>query len=197
MSLIASTSSTTNYEPIPAGSHVARCVSIVDLGTQTTEYQGETKENHKVRITFETPLETKVFKEENGEQPHLISREFTVSFHPKASLRQFVESWFGKKMTKEEETGFNLLELLGKEALINVVHNESNGKTYANIAGVSPLAKGMTCPEQVNQSIVFDIDSWDQAVYDNMPEWLQDKIMASPEAQARFDGFAQAEEELV
>lgn len=38
------------FTPCPAGSYLARCVRLVDLGTQTTDYQGETKTARKVLL---------------------------------------------------------------------------------------------------------------------------------------------------
>ena len=74
------------YKTIPAGTHIARCTSFVDIGTHKFEYQGEEKTPRKVRISFETPLETAVFSEEVGEQPFLVSTELTLSFHEKSNI---------------------------------------------------------------------------------------------------------------
>ena len=59
------------FAPVEAGNYVARCYSMVHIGTISDEYKGEKKEASKVRLTFELPTETKVFKEENGEQPYV------------------------------------------------------------------------------------------------------------------------------
>ena len=42
-------------EKVPAGTHIARCYSMIHIGTTTWEYLGETKETDKVRISFEIP----------------------------------------------------------------------------------------------------------------------------------------------
>jgi hypothetical protein len=43
-----------DFSPHPQGAFAARCVRIVDLGTQETEYMGEKKKAHKVVLAFET-----------------------------------------------------------------------------------------------------------------------------------------------
>ena len=43
----------TDFELTPAGSHVAVCYRIVDLGTQLIEYNGETKKQHKIMVGWE------------------------------------------------------------------------------------------------------------------------------------------------
>ena len=50
MGLIARDSGGGDYKPAPAGNHIARCVQVIDLGTQVVEYQGESKQQHKVGI---------------------------------------------------------------------------------------------------------------------------------------------------
>ena len=91
MEIIASSNTSgKSFSPVDAGNYVARCYSMIQIGTIPEEYKGEKKEANKVRLTFELPTETKVFKEENGEQPYVVSKEFTLSLHEKASLRKFL-----------------------------------------------------------------------------------------------------------
>ena len=170
-----------NYEPVPSGLYPARCYSMIEIGTVTSQWEGETKSAKKVRLTFELPTETKVFREENGEQPYSISREFTLSMHEKAGLRKFLEGWRGKAFTEEEAKRFDITVLIGKEAMINVVHTVKDGKTYANISTASPMMKGMSCPPQVNPTTVLSFDNFDFDVYNTLPEFLQNKIAATPE----------------
>jgi hypothetical protein len=176
--------STGNFEPreqVPAGMHVARCYSMIDLGTQESQWEGQTKQQRKVRLTFELPLELRTFNEEKGEQPMVISREFGLSMHEKASLRQFLENWRGKKFTEDEAKRFDVTALIGKECLLNVTHSEKNGKTYANIATANPMTKGMVCPPQINDTVVLSFEGFSFDVYNNLPKFLQDKVAASPE----------------
>src|SRR5258708_7785057 len=69
-----------------------------------------------------------------------------VAWGAKGHLRPFVEGFIGTKLHDDEAYNFNLEELLGDVCLLNVVHTEKDGNTYANIQGASPLPKGMTAP---------------------------------------------------
>ena len=75
---------------------------MVHIGKVEEEYLGEKKMQNKVRITWELHEEKKVFKEENGEQPFVLSKEFSLSMHEKSSLRKWLESWRGKAFTEDE-----------------------------------------------------------------------------------------------
>ena len=108
MAIIATSNGGTSYEPIPSGSYPARCYSMIHLGTIEENILGTVKKLNKVRITWELPTELKVFKEENGEQPHVISKEFTLSLHEKATLRNFLKNWRGKDFTEDEAKAFDI-----------------------------------------------------------------------------------------
>jgi len=168
----------------PADTHIARCVSIIDLGTQEVVWQGKTKNQRKIRISWELPNEKEIFSEEKGEQPFLVSKDYTLSMADLATLRKDLESWRGKPFTEEECEVFDEQKLLGAPCMLTIIHNAKGDKTYANIANVTRLLKGTTCPDQINPSISYNSESGDTDVYKSLPEWLRVKIAKSPEFQA-------------
>lgn len=190
MAIIAPKSGGSNLpkKVVPSGSHVARCYSMIQIGTVESEYLGEKKLQHKVTIDFELPLETAVFREGEPEKPFVISKEYTLSFHEKSTLRSHLQSWRGKAFTDEEAAKFDITKLVTATCMLNVVHKASadGTKVYANIASISPIPKGLTCPEQVNTTRILSYDAWNQDVYMSLPEWLADKISATPEYKAKF-----------
>ena len=186
MAILATTNqSKKSIEIIPAGSYSARCYSMIHIGTIEETFNGETKERNKVRITWELPNELITFNEERGEQPRVIAKEFTLSLHEKSTLRAFLESWRGKSFTDKEANSFDITNLLGVPCLLSITHKTSgNGKTYANIASVSMLPKGMDCPEQINQNQEFTYDNFKEELFDSFPDFIKEKIVMSKEYQS-------------
>lgn len=179
MSIYASSTST-NYEPVPAGNYVARCYSMIHIGTIAENYMGEEKEMDKVRIGWELPTELKVFKEGEEAKPLSISKEFTNSLSEKANLRKFLESWRGKGFTAEEVKKFDITKLLGKPCMLSVIHKTSKqGKVYADISSASVIPKGLECPPQVNPNFEFNYMPFDESKFNSLPDWLKDKIKTS------------------
>ena len=171
-----------DFTPVPDGNHIARCYQMVHIGTVEEVILGETKRLNKVRLVFELPYETKVFKAENGEQPYSIGKDYTLSMHEKSNLRRDLKGWRGKDFTEAEAASFDITVLIGKTCSINVVHKTSkSGKVYAEIASIAPLPKGTQCPPQVNPSLVFGYNPFDPQVYEQLPEWLRNKIATSEE----------------
>ncbi len=183
MILATNTSTGKSFAPIESGSYPARCYSLIHIGTIKENFQGEEKIMNKVRITWELPTELKVFKEENGEQPSVISKEFTLSLHEKSTLRGFLTNWRGKSFTEEEAKSFDVETLLSAPCMLNITHKQSKDgtKTYAEIGSVSKLPKGLPCPEQINESYVWTYENFDAEKFSKLPEFLRAKMVTSSE----------------
>ena len=126
-----------SFTPAPTGVHQAVCVDVVDLGVLDVTWQGQTKQQHKVNLAWQ------INEDRDDGKPYLVFKRYTLSLHEKSGLRKDLESWRGKKFTREEEMGFDLESVIGANCLLNVAHNQVGEKTYANVASVNPLMKGM------------------------------------------------------
>ena len=167
-----------DFSPMPSGNHVAICNMVVDLGKQrvVSQQYGE-KIKHQVYIRWETPHERLAWTDRDGverEGPRVIGKSYTVSLHENAALRGDLENWRGRAFTKEELAGFDISKLLGVPCMVNVIHQERNGKTYANVNGIGAFPKGMDRPNTEVGLLLFDEDN--RANYDQLPEWLQKKV---------------------
>jgi len=170
-----------NYSPCPEGNHIARCFQIIDLGTRnitTGNFPGLKRE---VQFLFETPYETSVFDESKGQQPYYVRLKHTLYMTEKSNLRKMIQSWLGKKFTEEEAKYFNIFSLIGMTCQVNVVHSQKGTKTYANIVSVTPMAKGMNCPDAINPLLCYTPVSHDQEAFSKLPSFIQDEIKTSEE----------------
>jgi hypothetical protein len=161
---------------VPAGVHVARLIEIIDIGTQRTEWMGKVRLNQKFRATWEVPAERTP-----DDRPLVISKTYTWSWNEESAMRKDLTAWRGKAFTNDDIKGFQIQTLLGRPCQLVVEHNEKNDRVFANIDRVTPLLKGVTCPEQENTSKFFDLDQPDMTVFNGLPDWLQEIIQKSPE----------------
>ena len=171
------------FKIAPAGNHMARLYSVIDLGHQATEWAGETKIMHKVVLTWElhgdddsgAPLKT-----DDG-KPLIVSKRYTVSLGDQARLRQDLEAWSNKKMTAEDRKNFDLKNLLGKFCMVNITHSEDG--RYANISGISPVPTALrnAQPDGINAPVHFWLAEFDQAKYDSLSKYYREKIAESSE----------------
>ena len=189
MALTASDSGSGNFKRVPAGSHIARCFSVADLGTHTTNGQYGEKTNRKIRLAWEIfgddeNNEPLVIDVDGKSMPMTINKTYTLSLGEKASLRKDLAAWRGRDFTVEELKAFDVSSVVGVYCMLNVTLSENNGKTYSNVAGISPLHKSMEKPAGVHKNQIFDLDNIDMQVFNTFYEGLQEYIMESPEWKA-------------
>jgi hypothetical protein len=194
-----------NFEPAPAGNHLARICSIILLGTidrEVTNDSGKKIIEHKkrIRLGFELIGKKHVFKEENGPEPFVVYIEMTDVMSPKSSLYKLLFAWLGEKyINKDTMATFNLVSLLGKnpgggvKAMVNVVREKSkDGKEeYSNIKGVAPVPDGIEVPIGEVPPFLFNFNlPFKTEAFKKLGEKTQKKIQSSDEYKKLVSGGA-------
>ena len=167
--------------PVP-GMYLARCVRLIDLGTHHDEKWG--KDKRLVLVGFE--LTGKLMADG---RPFMVSKRYTLSHSEKAALRKDLENWYGKRFDTaqlDKAGGFDLTKILGRPAMVNVTLSD-DGK-YANIASVNPAPEGMTPSAQVNPSLLFSLDQYDEKTFQSLSAGIQTKVKESQEWGQMFGG---------
>jgi|TARA_R100001129_G_scaffold166552_1_gene133678 hypothetical protein len=155
MGIVATTNdSGGGYAQVPSGVHKARCVKIIDLGTQRQEFSGEVSWKRQVMLIWEIPGQDNM----NGE-PMTISKFYTLSLHEKSNLGADLTSWRGRAFTETEKQGFDISNLAGVPCMLNVVEG-NNGK--ARISTIMPLAKGDEMAGQYNETVIFSLNEYQE-----------------------------------
>lgn len=179
---INATNSGSPRELVPSGNYIARCYKMIEIGTVQEVVMGDTKTLTKVRIGWELPEELKEFDKSKGPQPLVIDQEYTLSMNEKSNLRKMLESWRGKTFTEKEAECFDITKLLGVSCMLNIIHKQSKkGNNYEQISGVTPIPKGIKVPDQINKTFVLSYDSFDQSLFDSLPDFIKTKMQGSLE----------------
>lgn len=171
----------TDFEQPPIGTHVARCVKLIDIGTQKGEYQGKATMKRQVIIGFELPNELMTEGEYSG-KPFSVSKFYTASLGEKANLRKDLANWRGRDFTEEELAGFDSKNILGKPCMLSLTTND---KGKVRITGIMALPKGTPVPDQINPTVYLSLerDEFKRETFDALSEGYKKFIIASPEFQ--------------
>lgn len=176
-----------DFELCPAGVHLARCYRIVDLGTQKTEYNGETKFQHKLQLGWEihgTDDRGNPIKMSDG-RPFAVYKQYTLSWSEKANLRQDLQSWRGRPFSQEEMRRFDLKNVLGAWCMLNLLEKRGNdGKVYTNVDAITPVpgvVKQAGLPVAHNKDELFSFQNPDLALLETFSNNLKNRIKSSPE----------------
>lgn len=169
-----------SYERCPEGNHVAVCCGVIDLGTHWEEFEGKDGKNRrKIRIIWEISGEA-----QSDGQPFKMSKTYNLSMNEKATFRKDLESWRGQKFTPEELGRWEIKRLIAVGCMLNVIHAEGqNGKTYANVAGIARLPKGMATPPTTDPPLFFSLepDEFDYSTFDLLTNKTKEEVKNSPE----------------
>lgn len=170
------------------GTYLARCIKVIDLGTQTSEYQGRPNSRRQVVLVWELPAELIETGDYAG-QPFTVSKFYTASLNEKANLRHDLVNWRGRDFTEQELDGFELGNILGVPCLVTLTATE-NGRV--KVTGVTSPPKGTKVPKQVNESVMFSLEpeEFDPAIYEGLSDWFKETIAQSPEYREVANGQA-------
>lgn len=184
MSLITSNTATASVEQevLPADNYPARISQVLDLGLQEQRpYEGVAKRPaNEIMVTYE--LVSEFLKDEDGadrlDKPRWVSETFCLfglhSERAKSTIRY-------NALDPRHINDGDWSKMIGTPCILAVVNNKSksNGRTYANVGGVTGPMKGMIIPNLVNDTKVFTLDDPDMGVFNALPEWIQTKILGN------------------
>ena len=165
----------------PEGTHIARCIQFIHIGSFKDEYQGKPILANKIRLTFELPEETHVFLEGDDPKPFVISQEYSLSMGKKSNLRSLVEGIVGA-LFDDDAYNFDTEKLVGKSCLITIKYKQTvKGATYAMITGATPLMKGQVCKEAFNELKILTYEKWSDEEFMKLPDFIREKMMKTDE----------------
>ena len=168
--------------PIPGGTYLGICVYSIALGEQLCEFEGKSKGYYnQVMLGFEICGQT--VEIDGKQEPRVLSKTFNATKGKKSGLRKFLGAWEAKEMTDDEYLDSDTNDYVGRPAFLTIVLNETG--EYSNIDGIAPLPNGMPIdvPKPMSQLIRFDMEPWDQKLFESLPEWAQERIKKSTEYQ--------------
>ena len=137
----------------PASIHPGVCVDVVDRGMKDTGFGMKLRKSIHFLIDENIPTgtwthphtgEVVEVHEKLAGKPFMVSASFNATLGEGSHLRKFLRTWRGEDFTREELQGFELDSVIGVPCALTIVHNENDGKWYANNEGITALPEGWT-----------------------------------------------------
>lgn len=163
--------------PVEPGVYIATCVGVLDLGEQYSEKF----KNYRNEVQFVWELCGETVEVDGEQKPRQLSRTFSVASSKKSNLRGFISGWNGIQYSDDQFADLDLFGQAGKACQLNVVLNDTG--EYANVDSVIPLPKGMPAPTTNTAPVLWNMDEWDDKVFEELPDWVKDKIKKSTQYQ--------------
>ena len=112
------------------GLHNAVLIDVIDKGLQTWEFNGESKQTHKIRLLWEVEEKT------SGGKPMMAAKSYTKSLAPNSNLRAMLRSWLGREMSEQELNKFETDDLIGRPAQVLVTSYKKHGESRVYVEEV-------------------------------------------------------------
>ena len=170
------------FELCPAGSHIAVCYQVIELGTQQDNFEGKITNRFKIWLGWEIADEVM----EDG-RPFMIGKEYTLSSDSRSILRQHLESWRGKPFEDAElgpEGSFEIQHIIGVGCMLGVEHyTKQSGDQGARVKTLMRMPKGSDAPRLNNEAQYLSLDrgEFERELFDSLGEWMRTRIAGSPE----------------
>lgn len=161
-----------SVERIGEGTFMARVVSLVTLGEH--QYHSKYPEKgdcDKLLITVELPSET--VDVDGVDVPRLLSKTENVFLNEKSNLYKIVQAC---DPSTDISNGYDLSGLIGKECMVTIGTTSGGKDKITQWAGIM---KGLTVPEQVAKSVLFDFYSPDQEIFNDMMDWVKEELQSA------------------
>lgn len=182
MSLKSPIKSKSHIPLIPGGTYAGICVGVIDVGEQFDKYPGEKEGAYKNQIVLIFEIVGEHITVDGVEKPRWYSETYTNSTGKRAKLRDHLQSWRGHDITDEEiaQDYIDLSQLTGRPCLLAIsVVKKEDGEEKNKLNGITGLPAGYPAPKPESEILVFDIDDRDEAVFEKLPGWIQEKIKKS------------------
>jgi len=128
-----------DFELCPSGPQQLVCCDIIDHGLVATKQWGTAamKDVPKVTIRWQSAAQMK-----DG-RPYIVQKRYTLSSHPKSTLRKDLEAWRGKPFTDQEADDFDLEKLISVNCFANVVHEPKTRGVFAEVRSIMPRPQAL------------------------------------------------------
>lgn len=172
--------------PIKTGTYYGVCVHAIDIGEQKDNFKNGNYQD-KFLWTFELSrldnfkMVPVMYEEDGISKPYDISMTLNNTRHINGNVAKHLKTWFDELDIDEAfMESFDTNDVVGKTAMIKVKLKD-NG--YNDIITINPLPEGFPEPVASLPLIRFDMDPWDQAAFDALPQWAQNRIKKSTQYQ--------------
>jgi hypothetical protein len=183
-----------DWVQLDSGTYLGICYAVIELGSHQVTYQGVDRPGltPQILLRWELPEIDAPARDDGTVMPATIGKRYTWSMSEKANLRKDLESWRGKAFEQSDfgPTGFEIFDIIGVPATLNVLRTEKNGKVYSDVKSVGKAMRGMTIPPMQHGAIKLGLNprEFDREAFEALSDGIRSKIEDSPEYASLLSG---------
>lgn len=153
------------YELCPEGTYQAALIRAYYCGRHANKYNPANPPQAKLVLVFELdePLS-------DGSGNHIMSTTVTYSLNEKSGLTKLLKPVMGSSYPDKPGQQLDISTLIDMRVMLTVGHETRGEKTYANIAALARVPRGMVPFNPASDSFVW---SYDDPTDQRVPEWVR------------------------
>lgn len=153
------------YELCPEGTYQAALIRAYYCGKHVNKYNPANPAQPKIVLAFELdePLS-------DGSGNHVMSTTVTFSLNEKSGLTKLLKPVMGSSYPDKPGQTLDLNELIELRVMLTVSHETRAEKTYANIAGLARVPRGLAPFTPQLDSFCWSFDDPEDK---RVPEWVR------------------------
>lgn len=155
-------------ELCPEGTFQAELARIYYVGTQENKFNPEAPQP---KIIFVFELDEPMLESDGN---HILSTTVTYSLNEKSGLTKLLKPVMGSAYPDKPGQQLDIDALVGLKVMVTVSHTHKDEKTYANIAGLARLPRGMQPFAATLDSFSWSCDDTNDPNIDKVPQWVKD-----------------------
>ncbi len=134
------------FTPPPAGTHLAVCVDLEDVGLLPNRFEPDGPPVPTIYVYWQINELM-----DNSDKRYLVRQDYRKSLNEKANFRKMLDAWIGP-LSPTDLSPFRSSMIIGKSCLLTITHKTSqkSGKVWASVRAAVPLPKGMMAIEPEN-----------------------------------------------
>ena len=152
------------YENCAEGTYQSCLIRAYYCGTHANKFEPANAAQKKIVLVFELdePLP-------DGSGNYVMSTTVTFSVNEKSGLTKLLKPVMGSSYPDKPGQQLDINTMLDMRVMLTVSHQTKNDKTYANIAGLARIPRGLVPFNPTMDSFAW---CYDDAADSRVPEWV-------------------------
>jgi hypothetical protein len=155
-------------ELCPEGTFQAELVRAYYVGTQENKFNPAAPQP---KIIFVFELDEPMLESDGN---HILSTTVTYSLNEKSGLTKLLKPVMGSSYPDKPGQQLDIDALVGLKVMVTVSHTHKDDKTYANIAGLARLPRGMQPFSATLDAFSWSCDDINDPNGGKVPQWVKD-----------------------
>jgi hypothetical protein len=164
-------------ELCPEGTFQAELIRVYYCGVQENKFNPD---QPQPKIIFVFELDEPMLESDGN---HILSTTVTYSLNEKSGLTKLFKPVLGSSYPDKPGQTLDVDAMIGMNVMVTVSHTRKEDRTYANIASLARIPRGLQQFNATQDAFSWSCDDLNDPNYTKVPQWVRDLAAKRVDAQ--------------